>query len=224
MIPANVSLMIFAAGFGTRMGDLTKETPKPMLSLRGQPMIDHSLKIAKSAGLETILANTHHLHANIAPHLKSRGVEVLHETPNILDTGGGLKAARNRLTSPTLTLNPDCDWTGPNPLTHLLNHWQDDMQALLLLVPIGRAENRSPPGDFTLSGTQLKRGGNMIYTGAQLVRTGRLDAIKGRVFSLNAYWDHLATSGDLHGTIYPGHWADIGTKQSLIRANEAPDV
>ena len=224
MIPADVSLIIFAAGFGTRMNDLTKEMPKPMLLLRGQPMIDHSLVIAKIAGLETILANTHHLHATIAPHLKSLGVEVLHETPDILDTGGGLKAARNRLTSPTLTLNPDCDWIGPNPLTHLLNHWQDNMQALLLLVPIERAQNRSAPGDFSLSGTKLTRKGDMIYTGAQLIRTERLDAIKDRVFSLNAYWDHLAASGDLHGTIYPGEWADIGTKQALIQANEASDV
>ena len=224
MIPANVSLMIFAAGFGTRMNDLTKETPKPMLSLRGQPMIDYSLNIANNAGLETILANTHHLHAAIEPHLQSRGVEVLHETPDILDTGGGLKAARSRLTNPTLTLNPDCDWTGPNPLTHLLDHWQDNMQALLLLVPIERAQNRSAPGDFSLSGTELTRKGDMIYTGAQLIRTERLDAIKDRVFSLNIYWDHLAASNDLHGTVYPGEWADIGTKQALIKANEAPNV
>lgn len=224
MIAADVSLMIFAAGFGTRMKDLTRNTPKPMLYLRGEPMINHSLKIAENAGLGTVFANTHHLHTVIAPHLESRGVEVLHETPDILDTGAGLKAARSRLTSPTLTLNPDCDWAGPNPLTHLLDNWQDTMQALLLLVPVERAQNRSARGDFCLSGTSLKRGGDMIYTGAQLIRTERLDAISDRAFSLNVYWDHLAATNDLHGTIYPGQWADIGTKQALIKANAARDV
>ncbi len=37
--------MIFAAGFGTRMGTLTKDTPKPMLPLHGRPMIDHGIDL-----------------------------------------------------------------------------------------------------------------------------------------------------------------------------------
>ena len=48
MMPTDITLMIFAAGFGTRMGDLTHDTPKPMLPLRGKPMIDHSLDLAKT--------------------------------------------------------------------------------------------------------------------------------------------------------------------------------
>ena len=224
MNPADVTLMIFAAGFGTRMGDLTQSTPKPMLPLRGKPMIDHTLEIAKKAELEAIFANTHYLNDQIAPHLESRGVTVLHETPDILDTGGGLKAARARLSSPTLTLNPDYDWSGPNPLAHLLEHWRDDMEALLLLVPPNRAKNRTGSGDFTLNEGIPTRGGEMIYTGAQLIRTERLADISDNVFSLNTYWDHLASTGDLHGTIYPGTWTDIGTKQALIRANEANNV
>ena len=224
MTPTDVTLMIFAAGFGTRMGDLTKTTPKPMLHLRGKPMIDHTLDIAKSAGLETFYANTHHLHDIIAPHLEARDVNVLHEAPRILDTGGGLKAASRNLSSPTLTLNPDYDWTGPNPLTHLLQAWRPHMQALLLVVPPNQAINRTGPGDFTLTDSRLSRGGEMIYTGAQLIKTERLIEIPDEVFSLNAYWDLLAESGDLHGEVYPGKWTDIGTKQSLIRANGDHDV
>ena len=224
MMPRDVSLMIFAAGYGTRMGDLTRDMPKPMLPLGGKPMIDHTLEIAKNARIETVFANTHYLHDKIAPHLTKHGVSVLHETPDILDTGGGLKAARKDLTSPTLTLNPDYDWSGPNPLTHLLENWDDQMQALLLVVPPSRAINRSGAGDFTLDGASLRRGGEMIYTGAQLIRTERLSVLPDRVFSLNAYWDHLAETGDLYGTEYPGTWTDIGTKQALIQANGAENV
>ena len=224
MNPADISLMIFAAGFGTRMGALTKTTPKPMLKLRGKPLVDHALDIAKSAGLETVFANTHYLHTRIEPHLKDRGVTVLQETPDILDTGGGLKAARHHLTSPALTLNPDCDWSGPNPLGHLIDNWQDTMQSLLLVISLSRAANRTSPGDFSLNGSQLTRGGDMVYTGAQLIRTERLAQISGRVFSLNAYWDHLAETGDLHGIEYPGTWADIGSQQALTRANCVSDV
>ena len=224
MMPTDITLMIFAAGFGTRMGDLTHDTPKPMLPLRGKPMIDHTIDLAKIAGIETIYANTHYRHEAIAPHLESRGVTVLHEAPDILDTGGGLKAALGHIGSPTLTINPDCDWSGPNPLTHLIESWQADMQALLLVVPPERAINRTAEGDFSLCGTRLTRSGDMVYTGAQLIRTERLTAIPDRVFSLNAYWDHLAETGDLHATIYPGRWTDIGTKAALSRANEASGV
>ncbi len=224
MTPKDITLLIFAAGFGTRMGAITQTTPKPMLCLRDKPMIDHAHDIAKNAGIVTIFANTHHLHTKIEPHLRSSGITPLREDPDILDTGGGLKAARGHLTSPTLTLNPDCDWAGPNPLTYLLDSWSDDLQSLLLVVPLNNAVHRASPGDFTLSGTRLRRGGDMVYTGAQLIRTSRLAEIRDSIFSLNTYWDNLAETNDLHGTIYPGVWTDIGTEKALIRANEADNV
>ena len=216
--------MIFAAGFGTRMGSMTKSTPKPMLPLGGRPMIDHALDLAKTAGLETIFANTHYLHEKIEPHLRKAGVTVLNESPNILDTGGGLKAAADKLTNPTATLNPDYVWDGPNPLNLLLDNWSEDFQALLLVVPLSRAINRDAPGDFHLTDGSLRRGGDMVYTGAQIIRTDRLKEISDTIFSLNSYWDVLSNDGGIHGIVYPGTWTDIGTKQALIRANEALDV
>ena len=224
MRPSDISLMIFAAGFGTRMGELTINTPKPMLPLAGRPMVDHALDIAKSAKIETVFANTHYLHDKIEPHLTAAGVTVLHETPDILDTGGGLKAAADRLTNPTATLNPDYAWNGPNPLELLLESWSDKFQALLLVVPLARANNRDAPGDFHLTDGILGRGGDMVYTGAQIIRTDRLSQISDTAFSLNAYWDLLASDGGIHGIVYPGTWTDIGTQQALIRANEAFDV
>ena len=224
MRPSDVSLMIFAAGFGTRMGELTKITPKPMLPLFGRPMIDHTLNLAKSAGIETVFANIHHLADKIEPHLAAKGVTVFRETPDILDTGGGLLAARPHLTSPTLTLNPDYTWNGPNPLERLLDAWSDEMRALLLVVPLDRAENRDAPGDFDLVEGALSRGGSWVYTGAQLIRTEDLNKLGKTVFSLNDYWDYISNRGPLHGLEYPGIWTDIGTADALNRANaKGPD-
>lgn len=218
------SCMIFAAGFGTRMGALTEVTPKPMLAVGGRPMIDRALDLARSADVRTIVANTHHLHEIIAPHLAARNVTISHESPDILDTGGGLRFARPHLSNPTLTLNPDVLYEGPNPLKLLIDAWRDDIEALLLAVPLSRAVHRAPPGDFSLDGSRLTRGGDMVYTGAQMIRTDTLDHYPPGAFSLNRVWDDMAKRGTLHGVAYPGRWTDIGTAEALARANGGTDV
>ncbi|QMU59314.1 MAG: NTP transferase domain-containing protein [Boseongicola sp.] len=215
---APISLMIFAAGFGKRMGVLTKDTPKPMLLLNGKPLIDHAIAFGQQVSSTPIVANTHYLHDKIAPHLAAQNIRTFHETPDILDTGGGLLAARDHLTSPTMTLNPDYAWIGPNPLQYLQNEWRDDMQALLLLIDPAKAHNREGPGDFALADGKLTRGGPMIYPGAQIIRTNRLHEIGQSKFSLNAYWDLLAESTGIHGTVYPGEWCDIGNPEGLAMA------
>lgn len=215
------SLMIFAAGLGTRMGALTRETPKPMLPLAGRPLIDHAVELGRAAGVGRIVANTHYLRDRIAPHLAALGVAESRETPCILDTGGGLRAAADMLSSPTFTLNPDVAWEGPNPLAVLGDAWHEDMAALLLVVPSARAEARAGGGDFMLSGGRLARGGDWVYTGAQIIRTECLRDVPDAVFSLNRVWDALAREGALCGVEYPGVWFDAGTPEGLARAETA---
>lgn len=211
--------MIFAAGFGTRMGRLTQDLPKPMLPLCGRPMIDHAIEIVRSSGIERIFSNTHYLHQRIEPHLRARNVTVLHEQPLILDTGGGLKAALPHLGhGPIVTLNPDAAWTGPNPIQTLLNAWRPDMHALLMLVPLDIARSNRSEGDFSLDRGLIERGGPYLYSGAQIIRTDRLTEIADTVFSLNRYWDLLASSGPVHGVVHQGGWCDIGHPQGLSDA------
>ena len=207
--------MIFAAGFGTRMGALTYETPKPMLPVLGRPMIDYAIDLLKDAGVPRLVANTHYLADRIAPHLARQGVITCHEDP-ILETGGGLRAALPRLAGdPVFTINPDAMWKGPNPVTALARAWRDDMQALLMLVP-------SPDGletdDFRLEQGEIGRSGPYRYTGLQILRTQRLQEIPDDVFSLNRYWDLLAATGPVHGLVYAGDWIDIGRPEGLVEA------
>lgn len=211
--------MIFAAGFGTRMGDLTRDTPKPMIPLAGRPMIDHAVDLVRAAGINRIVANTHYLHDVIESHLRELEVETVRESPDILETGGGLKSALGILgQGPVITLNPDAAWAGANPIRSLLNAWQKDMQALLLLVPVESAETTRLEGDFSLEQGRIRRGGGFIYTGAQILRTHRLSEIRESAFSLNRYWDLLAESGPIHGLVHEGRWCDIGHPEGLSKA------
>ena len=214
--------MIFAAGFGTRMGEMTKTLPKPMIPLAGRPMVDLAIDHLIDAGITNIVANCHHLAERIAPHLQSRGVRTIIERPDILDTGGGLRNALPLMDSElVITMNPDALWLGANPITALLRAWRNDMQALLLVVPAHKALGTQSMGDFSLEHGEISRNGPFIYSGAQIIRTDRLGEIEGQAFSLNAYWNLLAESNGLNGAVYDGDWCDIGTPEGLAAGQGA---
>lgn len=209
--------MIFAAGFGTRMGVLTATTPKPMLPLAGRPLVDHCIDHLKTAGVTKLVANTHYLPDVITPHLHQAGVAISHEDA-ILETGGGLRTALPLLdTNPVITMNPDVVWRGANPVSVLLENWRDDMQALLMLVPSPEGKRED---DFSLEHGKIRRSGSYRYTGLQLLRTDWLAEISAEAFSLNAYWDHLMSRGPVRGCVYSGVWKDVGTPEGLLAAEE----
>jgi len=54
-------LLIMAGGFGTRFGDLTKSTPKPLLKIRGKPIIEHIIDTAIDDGIKKIVISVHYL-------------------------------------------------------------------------------------------------------------------------------------------------------------------
>lgn len=212
--------MLFAAGFGTRMGALTENRPKPLIEVAGRALIDHALDIAAGAGSDPVVVNAHYRADQLADHLRGRNVRLSRETPEILDTGGGLKAALPLLGGGAChTLNTDAVWAGPNPLTLLGEAWVGGPDALLLVVPASRTHGRSGPGDFSMNedGT-LRRGGDLVYTGAEIIDTGALHAVPERVFSLGRVWDALAGEGRLRGLVYPGHWADVGHPGGIAEA------
>lgn len=213
-------LMLFAAGFGTRMGPLTRDLPKPLIEVAGRPLIDHALRLADGAGIDRRVANTHYRPEALEAWLSARGVTALRETPEILDTGGGLKNALPALGGdPVLTLNTDAVWTGPNPLARLARGWRDGMGALLLVVPLARATGRKAPGDFAMdTGERLRRGGDLVYTGAGMIEAGAVAARPGRIFGLGDVWDALAAEGRLFGLVHTGGWADVGHPGGIAAA------
>jgi len=215
--------MIFAAGFGTRMGALTADRPKPLLEVAGRPLIDHAINLAHDAGINQVTANLHYHSEMLTRHLSDQDVRLSLETPDILDTGGGLRHALP-LTGEgaVFTLNPDAIWRGPNPLAQLALAWRpDSMDALLLLIPPENALGHLGGGDFlTLPDGKLARGKSLVYSGAQIVKTKGLSAIKDKAFSLNRLWDVMLQNDRLFGLPYQGNWCDVGTPEGITLAEE----
>ncbi|MFD0859508.1 nucleotidyltransferase family protein [Roseovarius aquimarinus] len=216
------ALMLFAAGFGTRMGALTRTRPKPLIEVAGRTLLDHALDLAQSAGIGRCVVNTHYLADHIAAHLAGRGVAISHEE-TILDTGGGLRAALPLLgDGPVFTLNTDAVWKGPNPLGHLAAAWDESaMDALLLCLPPAQAIGHAGKGDFMIGeGGRAARGPGLVYSGAQIIRPGALDDMPEGPFSLNLVWDRLIGRGRLHAIAYPGTWCDVGHPGGITLAEE----
>lgn len=211
-------VMIFAAGFGTRMGPLTQNKAKPLVDVGGRPMIDYALDLIQEYGADRVVANAHYLGDQIKAHLEPKGILVSHEEKKILETGGGLRNALPLLgSSPVITINPDAIWQGPNPLTVVLDAWEPErMDALLLCIPKERTIGRIGPGDFTVDENgRPDRGGNMVYGGVQVIKTEALHDIPEDAFSLNILWDRMKQDNRLFCCEYTGKWCDIGRAETI---------
>jgi len=199
------------------MRPLTDLRPKPLIEVAGTTLLDRALDLGRDAGAAPIVVNTHYLGAQIIQHLAGQDVAISNEAGEILDTGGGLKKAQPLLgDGPVMTLNPDVVFTGPNPLTALLQAWDDGMDALLALVPLDRATARKGGGDFSVDADgRISRKGDFVYAGAQIIRPDRLADIPDRVFSLNKLWDLLIAEGRAHAMIHDGSWCDVGSPDAI---------
>ncbi len=95
-LPKVRAAMVLAAGRGTRMRPLTDVTAKPLLMLGGRTLLDHALDHLAEVGVETVAVNAH-WHADlVAAHLVQRPPPprtILLREPNLLETGGGVRAA-----------------------------------------------------------------------------------------------------------------------------------
>ncbi|MEM6547105.1 MAG: nucleotidyltransferase family protein [Pseudomonadota bacterium] len=225
--------MVLAAGFGTRMGDLTATRPKPLLPVLGRALIDHTLDHVTSAGAGRAVINLHYLGDLIRTHLSGRNAPNIvfsEEQPQILDTGGGVRHALPLLgPDPFFCLNSDAVWTGPNPLSQLQTAWRPEaMDALLLLVPRDRALGYTRPGDFFLDSDGGAPGRRAdaplapeVFTGAQILKPGVFEDAPNGAFSTNVIWDDLIAGGRLAAIRHPGHWVDVGTPAGLAEAEAA---
>ena len=222
--------MLFAAGFGTRMRALTKTRPKPLVEVCGKALIDHAMDQVRTYGAKTIVVNLHYRPDQIKSHLAGQEVLFSEEVPDILETGGGLRAALPLLgPDPVFTMNTDAVWKGPNPLDLLAQAWTPDtMDALLLCIPKDKAIGHRGNGDFVnTSGSLADRGPGLVYSGLQILKTDLLADVSDTKFSLNVIWDDMLSGQRLHMVPYPGAWCDVGQPESIAQAEallECPDV
>jgi NDP-sugar pyrophosphorylase family protein len=106
--------MILAAGLGTRLGELTSDTPKALVKIQGISMLERLVRRLKKQGISEFLINIHHFGDQIIDFTKKHnnfGVKISFsdERDELLDTGGALLKAAGFFTGnePILVHNVD---------------------------------------------------------------------------------------------------------------------
>lgn len=86
---------VMAAGTGSRLGELTKDTPKCLLPVRGEPLLARGLRLLAEVGVREALVNTHHLAPQVEAFLAGADLglraRTVHE-PELLGSAGTVRA------------------------------------------------------------------------------------------------------------------------------------
>lgn len=223
---------VLAAGLGMRMRPLTLETPKPLLKVGGQTMLDQVLDRLVEVGVKRAVVNAHYKSEQIASHIKTRSQPecILSQEDVLLDTGGGIKHALPKLGhDPIFAINSDLPWQdGAVPaLKRLADAFNPDtMDALLLLMPLEKARGfKGAKGDFFMAANgQLSRKDTQpprpyVFISAQIIKPDLFASVPDDIFSTNVIWDAAERQGRLFGLVHDASCFHVGTPEDLAEAN-----
>jgi aminoglycoside/choline kinase family phosphotransferase/choline kinase len=212
-----MNALILAAGFGTRLLPYTRTLPKPLFTLGGKPVLQHTIEWLIQSGCRRIMINTHHLshqitdfldHLDFDPDVDIRDV---HE-PLILDTGGAIANVRDMMKNDSFfVINSDVVTDIDLTLLwrfHLAN------QALATLV----LHNRVAYNQVTMDSDEWitgfgSPGRGLAFTGIQVLSPKIFDYLpENRVFSSIDWYAQLCPAKKIKAYVASNlFWEDIGT-------------
>lgn len=212
--------MILAAGRGERMRPLTDTTPKALLEVAGNSLLEHQLERLARAGAEKVVINLGWLGEAIVERIgngRRYGLQVAYspEYDRVLETGGGIQRALPLLgTAPFWVLNADAYTDFPLPDLDL----PPDALGHLVLVPTPSHKNT---GDFDLVNGLARRTASPAYTfsGVALYRPELFAGQSPGRFPLAPLLFAAADRGHLTAELYDGVWQDVGTPDRLHSLN-----
>lgn len=208
--------MLLAAGRGERMRPLTDRVPKPLLPVRGKPLIVYHLEKLARLGVQQVVINLCWLGDQIRAALGdgSRwGLRITYsdEGAEALETGGGIQRALPWLgAEPFLLANADVFTEFDFAALTI------DPQALAQLVLVPNPEH-VPDGDFALIDGRVRESGTprLTYAGIGLFRAELFAGWAPGRFPLLPLLQRAIGLDRLRGQLYSGAWSDVGTPERL---------
>ena len=227
--------MIFAAGRGERMRPLTDTCPKPLLKVRGRPLIVwHILNLVR-AGITDIVINHAHLGHMIEESLGNGaqfGANIVYSPEGTaLETAGGIAKARHLLgDTPFVAVAADiyCPHFNFDAVkTALVDNdvWGNPLPAEkrdIAWLYLVKNPAHHPKGDFALNSFAIANDGEPRHTfsGIGVYRPEMFDQITpGQSAQIAPLLRQYAERGLVGGEIYRGDWTDVGTVERLTQLN-----
>ncbi len=208
--------------------------PKPLVSVAGQPLLDHVLDKLAVAGVAEAVVNVHYLPDQIIEHTRLRKkprVIISDERDQVLGTGGAVVKALPILgNAPFFHVNADTMWIdGVRPnLARLAEAFDPErMDILLLMAPTTSSIGYSGRGDYSMlpDGALRKRRElqvvPFVYAGAAIMSPSLFAAAPKGEFSLTKMFDRANEQERLFGLRLDGVWMHVGTPDAVQAAEDA---
>jgi MurNAc alpha-1-phosphate uridylyltransferase len=224
--------IILAAGRGERLRPLTDHTPKPLIEVRGKPLIVWHIEALAAAGVRDIVINTAWLAAQFPAALGDGSrwglrLHYSHEGDEALETGGGIAKAL-----PLLTTDGDDSFWVVSADVFLPGYRLDTAQAERFaaderLAHLWLVANRPhhPGGDFAITPAGLAANSGeprWTWTCIGLFRAALFAGAKpGEKVRIRHFMDQGIAAGTVTAELYPGEWHDVGTPERLAALNQA---
>jgi MurNAc alpha-1-phosphate uridylyltransferase len=219
--------MILAAGRGERMRPLTDHTPKPLLQVRGKPLIVWHIERLVAAKIIDIVINHAWLGEQIEAALGDGcrwGARIRYSAEQpALETAGGIARALPLLgEAPFLVVNGDiwCDWTMDRAHEQLERMMQRRAATWLLLVD---NPPHHPQGDFVLQpdgALALTGDPRLTFAGIALYAPAFFSKVTpGEAVPLAPLLRDTIANGAALGEHHRGEWVDVGTPARLDELN-----
>ena len=227
--------MIFAAGRGERMRPLPDTCPKPLLTVRGRPLIVWHIVNLVRAGITEIIINHAHLGQLIEDTLgdgSKFGARLIYSAEGTaLETAGGIAHARQLLgEAPFVAVAgdiycPHFDFAQVKDVLEDEDVWGKPLAPTvrdLGWLYLVKNPPHHPEGDFALENFSIANTGAPRYTfcGIGVYRPELFDSVRaGESAKLAPILRTFADQGRIGGEVYRGDWTDVGTVERLNQLN-----
>ena len=205
-----MKVIILSSGKGTRMMPLTKDTPKPMLEINGEYLLENKINLCRKSGMNEITINVAYKKNVIINYIKTLDIDI-----HLVDEGdeplGTAEGIRNIIKSfddeQFIVINSDI-WTDYNLKVLRDLKLKDNLAHIVLTNTPDYLD-----GDFSCDGKNLFVGNSYVFSG--IGKYHRELFIKHSDVELG---DILRSEKKITFSVYDGKWMDIGTPERLEKA------
>jgi mannose-1-phosphate guanylyltransferase len=225
--------ILLVGGFGTRLMPLTKNTPKPMLTVAGVPVTEHQIAMAKAAGISEIVLATSYLSDVFIPYFgdgSKWGIKIKYAVEKEpLGTGGAIRNAAQLLDSNESVVILNGDVLSSHDLgEQIRQHEANDADVTLHLTEVqdARAFGCVPTdsnGRVTAFLEKMENPvTNQINAGCYVFNPRVVSTIPlNTVVSVEreTFPELVASGAKVFGYVENAYWLDIGTPRALLKAS-----